>query len=101
LGLPWLQDAQGLAKRRNGLFNKRTLFGCTFRKLQECHTQAGLRVHPLAYVDVAVRRWQTYSGKTAVLESTGQTFEQVEEQRIASVTTTMAPPPTPSDLEAA
>jgi DNA modification methylase len=53
------------------------------------------------YVDVAVRRWQTYSGKTAVLESTGQTFEQVEEQRIASVTTTMAPPPTPSDLEAA
>jgi DNA modification methylase len=33
------------------------------------------------YVDVAVRRWQTYSGKQAVLEATGQTFEDVEEQR--------------------
>jgi DNA modification methylase len=35
------------------------------------------------YVDVAVRRWQTYSGRNAVLESTGQTFEEVEEQRAA------------------
>jgi DNA modification methylase len=33
------------------------------------------------YVDVAVRRWQRYAGKTAVLEATGQTFEQVEEER--------------------
>jgi DNA modification methylase len=37
-----------------------------------------------AYVDVAVRRWQTYTGKTAVLEATGQTFEQIEEERSAS-----------------
>ena len=34
-----------------------------------------------AYVDVAVRRWQIYTGKTAVLEATGQIFEQVEEER--------------------
>jgi DNA modification methylase len=34
-----------------------------------------------AYVDVAVRRWQTYTGKTATLAATGQTFEQVEEER--------------------
>jgi DNA modification methylase len=33
------------------------------------------------YVDVAVRRWQTYTGKQAVLSTTGQTFEDVEEQR--------------------
>jgi DNA modification methylase len=33
-----------------------------------------------AYVDVAVRRWQTYSGKSAVLVATGETFEQREEQ---------------------
>lgn len=26
------------------------------------------------YVDVAVRRWQQFTGKTAVLESTGQPF---------------------------
>jgi hypothetical protein len=35
------------------------------------------------YVDVAVRRWQTYTGKHAVLAATGQTFEDVEEQRTA------------------
>ena len=33
------------------------------------------------YVDVAVRRWQAYSGKSAVLASTGETFEEIEEQR--------------------
>ncbi len=35
------------------------------------------------YVDVAVRRWQTYTGKPAVLAATGQTFEDIEEQRAA------------------
>jgi hypothetical protein len=29
------------------------------------------------YVDVAVRRWQRYTGRDATLESTGQTFEEV------------------------
>ena len=37
-----------------------------------------------AYVDVAVRRWQTYTGRAATLASTGQTFEAVEEDRIGS-----------------
>jgi DNA modification methylase len=35
------------------------------------------------YVDVAVRRWQAYTGKSAVLSATGETFELVEEQRAA------------------
>ena len=30
------------------------------------------------YVDVAVRRWQEFTGQDAVLESTGQTFAEVE-----------------------
>ncbi len=34
----------------------------------------------LHYVDVAVRRWQAYSGKAAVLSATGQTFEEVAER---------------------
>jgi DNA modification methylase len=38
-----------------------------------------------AYVDVAVRRWQTYTGKTATLAATGQTFEQVEEERSSAL----------------
>jgi DNA modification methylase len=33
----------------------------------------GLELDPL-YVDTAVRRWQAYTGKDAILESTGQTF---------------------------
>jgi DNA modification methylase len=34
-----------------------------------------------AYVDVAVRRWQDFTGKDAVLESSGQTFTQVQGER--------------------
>lgn len=34
-----------------------------------------------AYVDVAVLRWETYSGRTATLEQTGQTFRQVADER--------------------
>ena len=33
---------------------------------------------------VTVRRWQRYTGKTAVLDATGQTFEDVEVARIAA-----------------
>ena len=35
-------------------------------------------------MDVAVRRWERYTGKTAVLEATGQTFEDVEAARMAA-----------------
>lgn len=37
-----------------------------------------------AYVDGAIRRWQTYSGKNATLATTGQSFEELEEQRMPS-----------------
>ena len=33
------------------------------------------------YVDVAVKRWQDYTGKSAVLAATGQTFEEAGECR--------------------
>ena len=36
------------------------------------------------YVDVAVRRWQAYTGKSAVLAGSGETFETVEEERDSS-----------------
>jgi DNA modification methylase len=35
------------------------------------------------YVDVIVTRWQQFTGKTATLEATGQTFEQVRQHRLA------------------
>jgi|SRR5581483_7449448 len=41
-----------------------------------------LEIDP-AYVDVAVRRWQAYSGKPAVLADSGETFETIAAQRAA------------------
>ena len=40
----------------------------------------GIELDPV-YVDVAVRRWQDYTGKAAVLAETGKTFEDVSEER--------------------
>jgi len=39
----------------------------------------GIELDP-GYVDVAVRRWQAFTGQSAVLESTGLTFRETEEQ---------------------
>lgn len=36
----------------------------------------GLEIDPL-YVDVAIRRWQSFTGRDALLEVTGQTFDEV------------------------
>ena len=44
-----------------------------------------LEIDP-AYVDIAVRRWQTYTGKPAVLVATGETFEERELQFAAETT---------------
>jgi DNA modification methylase len=37
------------------------------------------------YVDVAIRRWEQYTGKTAVLALWGETFDEVSEARLANV----------------
>lgn len=39
-----------------------------------------MELDPL-YVDVAIRRWQKLTGKQAVLSATGQTFNELEQQR--------------------
>jgi hypothetical protein len=36
----------------------------------------------LAYVDVAVERWQADTGRDAVLDGDGRTFAQVKEERL-------------------
>jgi len=41
-----------------------------------------LEIDPV-YVDVAVRRWQAYTGKSAVLSGSGEPFESIEAQRFA------------------
>jgi DNA modification methylase len=35
------------------------------------------------YVDVAIRRWQTFTGKDAFLDGTDQTFDEVRATRTA------------------
>ena len=42
-----------------------------------CHA---IELNPV-YVDVAVRRWQAFTGKTAVLEANGCSFAEIAEQR--------------------
>jgi len=39
----------------------------------------GIELDP-RYVDTIVRRWQAYTGQSAVLESSGQTFNEIEEE---------------------
>jgi DNA modification methylase len=41
-----------------------------------------LEIDP-GFVDVAVRRWQSFTGKSAILEGTDETFEEVSEKRTA------------------
>jgi DNA modification methylase len=43
------------------------------------------------YIDVAVKRWQDYTGKSAVLSATGQSFEEVTEQAFPVTATTANP----------
>jgi len=40
----------------------------------------GMELDPI-YVDVAIRRWQAFTGKRAVLDSDGRDFEAVEQER--------------------
>jgi DNA modification methylase len=46
---------------------------------RSCHA---IELNP-AYVDVAIERWQNFTGQEAVLESTGQTFKSMKETRSA------------------
>jgi DNA modification methylase len=38
-----------------------------------------------AYVDVAVKRWQAFTGQSATLEGDGRTFEELDAERHASI----------------
>lgn len=45
----------------------------------------GLEIDPL-YVDAAVRRWQKFTKRDAILKSTGQTFDELADARLAGKT---------------
>ena len=43
-----------------------------------------MELDPL-YVDVAIRRWQAFTGKEAILSGTAMTFSQIAEKRAAGL----------------
>ncbi len=53
----------------------------------------GIELNP-AYVDVAVQRWQQFTGQEAVLDGTGRTFAQVKAERLGD-----APVDTPTTIQ--
>jgi DNA modification methylase len=58
----------------------------------------GLEIDP-KYIDVAVRRWQLFTGKSAVLDGTTASFEEVAEQRSNRPAVASAPRPQPQELK--
>lgn len=44
------------------------------------HCARAVEISP-AYVDVAVKRWQNFTGKQAILDGDGRTFAEVEQGR--------------------
>ena len=58
--------------------------GSTLIACQETGRKARLMELDPRFVDVIVRRWETFTGKEAVLEADGRTFAQVKNRREAA-----------------
>ncbi|MCK1314481.1 MULTISPECIES: DNA methyltransferase [unclassified Bradyrhizobium] len=55
--------------------------GTTIMAAQKSRRRARAIELDLLYVDVAIRRWQAYTGQAATMDLTGETFAQVEQRR--------------------
>jgi hypothetical protein len=53
------------------------------------------------FVDVAIKRWQSFTGKSALLAGTDQTFKDIEEQRAEEPKSAVDHPAVQPDREAA
>jgi 16S rRNA G966 N2-methylase RsmD len=75
-------DAIKDCSRRNGIILDPFLgSGTTVIAAERSGRRArGIEIDP-SYVDVAIRRWQTFTGKVAILAATGRCFEEIEESR--------------------
>lgn len=66
--------------------------GSTLIAAEETGRQARLvEIDPL-YCDVTIRRWEAFTGRSAVLTQTGETFEEVEARRGADAAAARARP---------
>jgi len=55
--------------------------GSTLIAAEKCGRRARLIEYDPRYCDTIIRRWQNYTGKSALHADTGMTFEQLEERR--------------------
>jgi hypothetical protein len=89
-----IADAIKDCSRRNGIILDAFAGSGTILIAAE---QTGRRARAIeidpSYIDVAVGRWQTYSGKPAILSGTEMTFEDVAEQRQHSGPLPQSTPP--------
>ncbi len=67
--------------------------GSTLMACEDTQRHAHLMELDLPYSDVIVTRWQNATGRKAVLEATGQPFDEVARERAASAESTTPPPP--------
>ena len=65
--------------------------GSTLIACQETERKAFLMEIDPPYTDVIITRWEAFSGKKAVLESTGKTFEAVRAERAELLKDEMTP----------
>jgi hypothetical protein len=75
-------DAIKDCSRRNGIVLDAFLgSGTTVIAAERSGRRArGIEIDPI-YVDVGIKRWQTYTGKAAILSGTKKTFEEIEQER--------------------
>lgn len=62
--------------------------GTTLLAAEKTGRKARVMELEASYVDVAIRRWQAYSGRKAVLNATGKTFDQTSAERLEGGTDT-------------
>lgn len=55
--------------------------GSTLIAAEKCGRRARLIEYDPRYCDTIIRRWQNYTGKSALHGDTGMTFEQLKERR--------------------
>jgi len=58
--------------------------GSTLISCEKNHKDCRMMELDPKYCDVIITRWQNFTGKTATLEATGQTFEELQAERVAA-----------------